>query len=58
LVSYTVTQFFPWELTNLGPTWTFAIYAILAGLSLLFVLKFVIETKGKTLEEVEEILIN
>jgi MFS family permease len=58
LVSYTVTQFFPWELTNLGPTWTFAIYAILAGLSLLFVLKFVVETKGKSLEEVEELLIN
>ncbi|MGA9271570.1 MAG: sugar porter family MFS transporter [Lutimonas sp.] len=58
LVSYTVTQFFPWELTNLGPTWTFAIYAVLAGLSLLFVLKFVIETKGKSLEEVEELLIN
>jgi len=57
LVSYTVTQFFPWELTNLGPTLTFAIYAIMAILSLLFVLKFVIETKGKTLEEVEELLI-
>lgn len=58
LVSYTVTQFFPWELTNLGPTWTFAIYAIMASLSLLFVMKFVIETKGKSLEEVEELLIN
>ena len=58
LVSYTVTQFFPWELTNLGPTWTFAIYAIMAALSLLFVMKFVIETKGKSLEEVEELLIN
>jgi MFS family permease len=57
LVSYSVTQLFPWELTNLGPTWTFAIYAILAGLSLLFVTKFVIETKGKSLEEVEELLI-
>lgn len=57
LVSYTVTQFFPWELTNLGPTLTFAIYALLAVLSLLFVMKFVIETKGKTLEEVEELLI-
>lgn len=58
LVSYTVTQFFPWELTNLGPTMTFAIYAVMAILSLLFVKKYVIETKGKSLEEVEELLIN
>lgn len=58
LVSYTVTQFFPWELTNLGPTITFAIYAVMALLSLLFVKKFVIETKGKSLEEVEELLTN
>jgi len=58
LVSYTVTQFFPWELTNIGPTMTFAIYAIMALLSLLFVKKYVIETKGKSLEEVEELLIN
>lgn len=57
LVSYTVTQFFPWELTNLGPTGTFAIYAGMAILSVLFVYKYVIETKGKTLEEVEELLI-
>tara|TARA_R110001583_G_C5665063_1_gene409997 strand:+ start:1748 stop:3262 length:1515 start_codon:yes stop_codon:yes gene_type:complete len=57
LVSYTVTQFFPWELTNLGPTLTFAIYAVMAILALLFVMKFVIETKGKSLEEIEELLL-
>ncbi len=57
LVSYTVTQFFPWELTNLGPTITFAIYAGLAAVSIVFVYKYVIETKGKTLEEVEELLL-
>jgi len=57
LVSYTVTQFFPWELTNLGPTVTFAIYAVMATLSVLFVYKYVVETKGKTLEEVQELLI-
>lgn len=57
LVSYSVTQFFPWELTNLGPTLTFGIYAGMAILSLLFVMKYIIETKGKTLEEVEELLI-
>lgn len=57
LVSYAVTQFFPWELTNLGPTITFAIYAVMALLSLLFVVKYIVETKGKTLEELEELLL-
>ena len=57
LVSYTVTQFFPWELSNLGPTATFAIYAILAFLAFIFVRKFVVETKGKSLEEVQTLLV-
>ncbi|MEJ2584847.1 MAG: sugar porter family MFS transporter [Robiginitalea sp.] len=57
LVSFTVTQVFPWELSNLGPTLTFAIYALLSFCALLFVKKFVIETKGRSLEEVEELLI-
>ncbi|MEY8021425.1 sugar porter family MFS transporter [Muriicola sp. SD30] len=57
LVSFSVTQVFPWELSNLGPTITFALYAVLSFCALLFVYKFVIETKGKTLEEVEELLI-
>ncbi len=57
LVSFSVTQIFPWELSNLGPTATFAIYAGLSLLALLFVKRFVIETKGRSLEEVEELLI-
>lgn len=57
LVSFSVTQIFPWELTNLGPTLTFGIYALLSFLAILFVYRFVIETKGKSLEEVEELLI-
>jgi len=57
LISFSVTQVFPWELSNLGPTVTFAIYAFLSLLAIFFVYKFVIETKGKTLEEVEELLI-
>jgi sugar porter (SP) family MFS transporter len=57
LVSFSVTQVFPWELSNLGPTATFAIYALLSFCAIFFVYKFVIETKGRTLEEVQEILI-
>jgi MFS family permease len=57
LVSFSVTQVFPWELSSLGPTSTFAIYALLSLCAILFVYKFVIETKGKTLEELEELLI-
>ncbi len=57
LVSFSVTQVFPWELSNLGPTVTFAIYAVLSFCAILFVYKFVIETKGRTLEEVEELLV-
>jgi len=57
LVSFSVTQIFPWELTNLGPTTTFALYALLSFLAILFVYRYIIETKGKTLEQVEELLI-
>jgi sugar porter (SP) family MFS transporter len=57
LVSFSVTQIFPWELSNLGPTITFAVYALLSFCAILFVYKYVIETKGKTLEQVEELLI-
>ena len=57
LISFTVTQVFPWELSNLGPTATFAIYALLSFCAVLFVKKFVVETKGKTLEEVQELLV-
>ncbi|MCN9243980.1 sugar porter family MFS transporter [Streptomyces sp. RY43-2] len=50
LAAWVVTSSFPtlaeWDLSM-----TYVIYAIFAAFSLLFVLKFVKETKGKTLEE-------
>lgn len=57
LISFSVTQIFPWELSNLGPTLTFGIYAALSLCALIFVKRYVIETKGKTLEQLEQQLI-
>jgi SP family arabinose:H+ symporter-like MFS transporter len=57
LVSYTVQQVFPWELSHLGPAGTFLIFGVFAVLSFIFTLKFIPETKGKSLEELEKILV-
>ena len=56
-VSFLVQLIFPWELANLGATFTFAIYGGFAFIGLLIILKFLPETKGKTLEELETILV-
>ena len=53
LVSASVTFVFPWELSTLGPAGTFLVYGVFASAALLFVLTFVPETKGRTLEELE-----
>jgi MFS transporter, SP family, arabinose:H+ symporter len=53
LVSASVTFVFPWELSTLGSAGTFLIYGVFASAALLFVLLFVPETKGRTLEELE-----
>jgi MFS family permease len=53
LVSASVTFVFPWELSTLGSAGTFFVYGLFASAALLFVLLFVRETKGRTLEELE-----
>lgn len=57
LVSYLVQQFFPWELDTLGSSYTFLIYGAFAAVGLFFVIFYVPETKGKSLEELEETLV-
>lgn len=57
LVSWLVQFIFPWELANLGTATTFAIYGVFAVIGLLFVMKVVPETKGRSLEELEKILV-
>jgi MFS family permease len=53
LVSASVTFVFPWELSTLGPAGVFFVYGGFALAAFLFVLLFIPETKGRTLEELE-----
>ncbi len=55
-VSASVTFIFPWELSHWGPAGTFLGYGLMAAAALAFVLRFIPETKGKTLEELEGLL--
>jgi len=57
LVSFSVQLVFPWELATIGTAGTFLIYGIFGALGLVFVLIMVPETKGKSLEELEKILV-
>jgi hypothetical protein len=57
LISFSVQLVFPWELANLGTSTTFFIYGLFAALGLIFILWKVPETKGKSLEELERILV-
>ena len=56
-VSFLVQLVFPWELANLGNSLTFLIYGLFAAVGFLFVIWVVPETKGKSLEELEDILV-
>jgi len=54
VVSFGVTFFFPWQLENLGSTFTFVIYSGFALLTFLFALFIFPETKGVSLEALEK----
>jgi MFS transporter, SP family, arabinose:H+ symporter len=56
-VSFLVQLVFPWQLATIGSGTTFLIYGLFAAAGLLFVLKVVPETKGKSLEELERQLV-
>ena len=56
-VSFLVQLVFPWELASFGSSMTFLIYGLFAALGLIFILMVVPETKGKSLEELEKILV-
>jgi SP family arabinose:H+ symporter-like MFS transporter len=58
LISASVTFIFPWELSTFGSGGTFLVFGLFASAAWLFVLFFVPETKGRTLEELEKDLMS
>lgn len=56
-VAFLVTLVFPWQLQNLGNSMTFLIYGVIAVVGLVFVMRILPETKGRSLEELETILV-
>jgi MFS family permease len=56
-VSFLVQWIFPWELATLGSAGTFLVYGLFAAAGLIFIVKVIPETKGKSLEELEAQLV-
>ena len=56
-VAFLVTLVFPWQLETIGNAATFLIYGIFAIVGLLFVMRVLPETKGRSLEELETVLL-
>ena len=56
-VSFLVQLLFPWQLANIGNAGTFFIYGAFALLGLVLVVRLLPETRSKSLEELEAILV-
>lgn len=56
LCNYFVSLTFPTLLVSIGISGSFCVYGIISILAFWFVLRYVPETKGKSLEEIEELL--
>ncbi|TKB43667.1 MFS transporter [Thalassotalea mangrovi] len=51
--SWSIQQFFPWQLDNLGAASIFALYAVIGGVGLVLMYFILPETKGKSIEQIE-----
>ncbi len=56
-VSFGVQLLFPWELENLGNSLTFLIYGGFALVGLIVLMRILPETRGRSLEELEDVLV-
>lgn len=53
-VSWFVQLIFPWELSNLGNALTYLLYGLFAVVGLILLIRLLPETKGKSLEQIED----
>ncbi|MCW3804569.1 sugar porter family MFS transporter [Plebeiibacterium marinum] len=51
--TFLTVQFFPWMLNNLGGAYTFGFFGLFSLIAFIFILIYIPETKGKTLEQLE-----
>ena len=56
-VSFIVQLIFPWQLANIGNAGTFLIYGLFAVVGLVIVIRLLPETKGRSLEELQTLLV-
>lgn len=54
LCTFLTVQFFPWILNNLGGSVAFGIFAVFSLVTFAFILLYIPETKGKSLETIEK----
>ncbi len=57
VIAFLVTLIFPWELANIGNAGTFLIFGLFALGGLVLMMRILPETKGRSLEELEELLV-
>jgi MFS family permease len=57
IVAFLVTLVFPWQLENIGTSATFMIYGLFAMVGVVIVVRILPETKNRSLEELEGILV-
>lgn len=53
ITSYLIQQFFPWQLTNMGASAIFLSYALMVGVGLIILYRFLPETKNMSIEEIQ-----
>lgn len=53
-INTVISYVFPYMITNLGSSGTFAVFAAINVVSLFFCIRFAPETRGRTLEELED----